>query len=334
MKGYKKVINRCKKKMLRLDHVVGLGYGIKEKHGQKTGEKAIVILVDKKLPSEKLRKKDLVPQSLGDYKTDVIEVGELNFLQLRTNRMRPAQPGVSIGHYKISAGTLGAIVKDRKTGELLILSNNHVLANITNGHDGRAEIGDPILQPGAYDDGSKPDDVIGRLKRFVPVKRGSGEPQCSVAIAAQNVINFLIHLIKPTYSVKLFKEEGSNLVDCAVAKPNSSKDVKASILEIGEVRGVKEPEVGMEVQKSGRTSGLTRGEVLAVGVTVEVNMSESEVAVFDDQFITEAISKPGDSGSLVLDMENNAIGLLFAGSEKATVCNRITNVLNQLEVTF
>ncbi|MDI3547845.1 MAG: hypothetical protein PWR10_1497 [Halanaerobiales bacterium] len=334
MKVYKEVINRYKKKMLRLDHVVGVGYGIKEKHGKKTGEKAIVILVDKKLPPEKLRKKDLVPQSLGDYKTDVIEVGELNFLQLRTNRMRPAQPGVSIGHYKISAGTLGAIVKDRKTGEPLILSNNHVLANITNGHDGRAELGDPILQPGAYDDGSRPDDVIGRLKRFVPVKRGSGEPQCSVAIAARNVINFLIHLIKPTYSVKLLKEEGSNLVDCAVAKPNSSKDVKASILEIGEVRGVKEPEVGMEVQKSGRTSGLTRGEVLAVGVTVEVNMSESEVAVFNDQFITEAISKPGDSGSLVLDMENNAIGLLFAGSEKATVCNRITNVLNQLEVTF
>jgi hypothetical protein len=43
-------------------------------------------------------------------------------------RMRPAQGGVSIGHYKITAGTLGCLVRDGKGGTY-ILSNNHVLAN-------------------------------------------------------------------------------------------------------------------------------------------------------------------------------------------------------------
>jgi hypothetical protein len=36
--------------------------------------------------------------------------------------------GVSIGHYKGTAGTAGCLVKDKKTGEILILSNAHVLA--------------------------------------------------------------------------------------------------------------------------------------------------------------------------------------------------------------
>jgi len=61
-------------------------------------------------------------------------------------------------------------------------------------------------------------------------------------------------------------------------------------------------------------------------------LSQSESAIFKDQFVSSSFSKPGDSGSLVLDEENNAIGLLFAGSDKATVCNVITNVFKALDV--
>ena len=41
-------------------------------------------------------------------------------------------------------------------------------------------------------------------------------------------------------------------------------------------------------------------------------------------------SKAGDSGSLVLDEENRAVGLLFAGSEEFTVINPIKTVLDKL----
>lgn len=334
MSDFKKVIKQNKKRLLAYNHVVGLGYGNKKKRGKKTGEKAIIILVDKKLPADKIKKKDIVPQSMGDYRTDVIEIGEIKFLQLRTKKMRPVQPGVSIGHYRISAGTLGAIVRDNETDEPLLLSNNHVLANISNGHDGRAIVGDPILQPGVYDDGSNPDDIIGRLERFIPLKRSSGEPECSVAIAAQRLFNLLLHLIKPGYNMAFLKEGTSNLVDCAVAKPDLIKDVNPEILEIGNVKGVKEPEVDMRIKKSGRTSGLTLGKVVATEATVEVKISEAESALFDDQFVTEPLSKAGDSGSLILDMENNAVGLLFAGSDRATICNRISNVMELLNIGF
>lgn len=326
------IINKYKKKLLKRKHVVGVGFGIKETDGKRTGERAVVVLVDKKIKPDKLKRKDMVPQSLEGYQTDVIEIGRPVLQVVRTERTRPAQPGISIGHYKISAGTMGAIVKDKQSNEPLILSNNHVLANITNGRDGRAEIGDHILQPGSYDDGAAPDDIIGTLERFIPIRKGASNPQCSVAISAERIFNFFLRMVKPSYRIKVVKQEGGNLVDCAVAKPVRPDLISENILEIGKIKGIKEAEVGMRVQKSGRTSGLTRGEIKAVGVTVEVGLNENEAAVFDDQIITTPISKAGDSGSLVLDMNNNAVGLLFAGSDKATVCSRIQNVLDLLKV--
>ncbi|MCY4287962.1 MAG: hypothetical protein OXC63_05165 [Aestuariivita sp.] len=62
----------------------------------------------------------------------------------------PLRPGASLGHPKISAGTLGGFVKERgKSGRLGVLSNNHVLAN-----GNAAQIGDKIYQPGSIDGGT------------------------------------------------------------------------------------------------------------------------------------------------------------------------------------
>lgn len=334
MGNYTDILNRYKKPILKKKNVVGVGFGYKEKKGKTTGEEALIVLVKKKLPENRISKKEIIPQRVDVYKTDVIEIGELSFYQERTKRLRPAQPGVSIGHYKVSAGTFGAVVKDKKTGVSLILSNNHVLANISNGVDNRAKKGDPILQPGTYDDGKNPGDIIGYLERFVPIHSSEGRPDCKIAIAVEKTVNFLIHLFRNNYNFKLLKEGKSNLVDCAVAKPSREGLIGSKIIEIGDVLEVLEPEINMKVKKSGRSSGLTKGRIVAVEATLTVNMSETDTAVFEDQFVTTPISKPGDSGSLILDMNNNAVGLLFAGSEKATVCNCISNVLEILSVEF
>jgi V8-like Glu-specific endopeptidase len=44
------------------------------------------------------------------------------------------------------------------------------------------------------------------------------------------------------------------------------------------------------------------------------------------------MSQPGDSGSAVLDMDRRVVGLLFAGSDAATVINPIGEVLSALNV--
>lgn len=332
--SYKQVISKYKFRILGMNHVVGVGYGVKEKGNKSTGERAVIVLVDKKLPVNNLRRYDIVPPKIEGCRTDVQEIGKLQYLNERRTRLRPAQPGASIGHYKITAGTLGAIVRDKKTGEPLILSNNHVLANITNGHDGRAMIGDPILQPGVYDDGATPDDIIGHLERFTPIVSNIASSSCPVAAELEKLASDFLHILKPDYNIKLLKRGVYNKVDCAVAKPVSPEVVDDNIMGIGKVRGITEAEVGMEVVKSGRTSGITKGIVKAINSTVQVEMSENEVVTFDEQIVTTPMSMAGDSGSLVLDRENRAVGLLFAGSQKATVCNHIGNVLEALDIEF
>jgi len=77
---------------------------------------------------------------------------------------------------------------------------------------------------------------------------------------------------------------------------------------------------------------LSEGQVEYVNATVMVRLSGDRSALFEDQFLTTVMSKPGDSGSLVLNEKNRTLGLLFAGSNRVSVCNRIQNVLRLLDV--
>ncbi|MFN8527568.1 MAG: hypothetical protein U0670_03040 [Anaerolineae bacterium] len=152
--------------LLAKNNVVGVGVGYKESNGVLTDEVAVVVLVQTKHPLTALAAGDVIPKQVGGVKTDVIEVGYLQAQQTARDPFRPTIPsGVSIGHYKITAGTLGTLVKDRRTGDALILSNNHVLANSNDG-----VIGDAVLQPGPLDGGKQPADVVAHLERFVRLR--------------------------------------------------------------------------------------------------------------------------------------------------------------------
>jgi hypothetical protein len=293
-------------RLLRKRNVVGVGIARKVTRGIRTDEPCIVVFVEQKLPSEQLRKKDLIPERIETMKTDVVETGRIYALQSRTTRWRPAPGGVSIGHYQISAGTLGVVV--RRSGVRVILSNNHVLANSNS-----ANIGDAILQPGPYDGGTSTD-RIATLDQFVP-------------IVFDSFWDWLLSLFGISRPVR-------NVVDAAVAKPLSDSDVSDDILEIGAVSGTAPAEIGMRVRKSGRTSGLTEGEVSAVAATVRVSYGGLRVARFRDQIVAGAMSQGGDSGSLVVDSGNRAVGLLFAGSANTTIFNPIDQIEHALRIVF
>ena len=328
----RQLLSRCGH-LLCLPNVVGIGRGIKEVRGRNTGKQVVTVMVTKKVPKRELPRWAMVPLSLDDIETDVIEVGEIRALG-RTDRERPARPGMSIGHYKITAGTFGAVVFDVKTGEPLILSNNHVLANSTNGRDGRARPGDPILQPGRYDGGTD-NDVIARLDRFVPIYKEVDESRCKIASMVEDVLNYAVKKMKKDYQVKLYRVSRSpNLVDAAVAKPLSAGDVSPEILELGTPKGTADAEIGQIIMKSGRTSGVTKGRVKVVDATVRVAMGDAGDAIFAEQVVTTQIAAPGDSGSLVVDEKTRAVGLLSAGSDTVSVFARIDNVLAHLGVRF
>lgn len=316
------------------ENIIGVGQGNKWVRGKDTGEKALVILVKKKYLRKDLQREQIIPQKVDDILTDIIEVGDIRFFNGRTEFQRPCQPGMSIGHYKVSAGTLGAIVKDRDSGDPLILSNNHVLANLSDGSDGNCQIGDSILQPGLFDGGDL-SNTIATLARYAPLYHEVITPKCCIAKYFEHALNFWIAKFKPQYRIKVIRQsEKFNLVDCAVAKPINSELIQSDILEIGAIGGVKNPEVAMLVKKSGRTTGLTYSIILATDVTVKVFMTDREYGIFSDQIIAGPMSMPGDSGSLVLSEDNYAVGLLFAGSEQVTIINHITNVCDALNIEF
>jgi len=148
MDRHRRALDKVRPRVLGLPNVRGVGVGYKRVGNVSTGEPSIIVFVEKKLPSAKLARGYRVPLKINGLDTDVVEIGRVRLLEERKDKMRPAVPGSSIGHYKISAGTFGAVVKDKKSGAKLILSNNHILANKSNGRDGRAKPGDPILQPG------------------------------------------------------------------------------------------------------------------------------------------------------------------------------------------
>jgi len=53
---------------------------------------------------------------------------------------------------------------------------------------------------------------------------------------------------------------------------------------------------------------------------------------FIHQIMTTPMVEGGDSGSLLLDMDKYAVGLVFAGSDQVSLANRIENVLSALNV--
>jgi len=247
-----------------------------------------------------------LPLSLDDMKVTAIVTGKIRplvhplslqaFATARTARWRPAIGGVSVGTPDITAGTLGCIVFDKVTREPLILSNNHVLAQ-DYGDLRKAYRGKDCLQPGRYDEGSSPADRIGGLERWVRV------------------------------------EYEGNLIDAAVAKPDSPDLVKAEILDVGALSGSVEPALGMSVFKSGRTSGLTSGKIQDVHATVKVEGWGT--VVFEDQVVTGFMGSPGDSGSALFTYVNNLpylVGVLHAGSSLVTVHSKFRYVSDLLGV--
>jgi hypothetical protein len=293
-------------RLLRRRNVVGVGIAKKVVGGRQTNEPCIVVFVERKLPKSDLERKDLIPNRIETMKTDVVETGRIVALQLRTVRIRPAPGGVSIGHFRITAGTLGAVV--RRSGVRVILSNNHVLAN---SNDGRR--GDAILQPGSYDGGTAADQIA-TLEDFVRI----------VFDGFLDRLLGLFGIVRPA----------RNVVDAAVARPLRDTDVSNDILEIGPVSGTTSATLDMPVRKSGRTTGLTQGRVTAIAATVRVSYGLTRMARFRDQIVVTALSQGGDSGSLVVDSGNRAVGLLFAGSSNTTILNPVASVASQLGLQF
>jgi len=293
-----KASEQAKKELLDYPFVVAVGH---ERENDKTVLKA---LVEAKKPESELDPGDVLPKEVEGVEIDVEEVGELGIEPITpdkkhdtgevdtTARQRPAPHGVSTGHVEITAGTDGFVAWG-----LVEMNGVEVPQPFTysNNHvyanENEAEVGDPIVQPGPHDGGINTDkDTVAELAGYVEII------------------------------------DEDNLVDLAWARVKG-RNLNSYIPGVGVPTDTAEVSEGDEVKKFGRTTGLKKGKVLSTDARVRVRY-DSGLKEFEDQVITESISAPGDSGSAVVDSDGDLVGLLFAGSDRVTVCNKARHVLN------
>ncbi len=227
----------------------------------------------------------------------------------------PVPIGVSVGNeFDCSAGTIGCRVSD---GTLeYALSNHHVFDPDHNS----VIMGERVVQHARLDDPA--DDCFG--------------------VATENNILGLVVASQP------IDFSGVNYVDAAIAvvptelffgdDPPGCRSLSTSTPEDG--YGMPKSGLGVEavlnqaVQKYGRSTGLTKGQVGGLNATVLVGYVDG-TATFEDQILITGrkFLKPGDSGSLVVtDPGREPVGLLFAGNTRGSlgIANPIGLVLSEL----
>jgi hypothetical protein len=132
-----------------------------------------------------------------------------------------------------------------------------------------------------------------------------------------------------TYSRLTFAGDASkpNYIDAAVAKLWEPQEHKRVIPMIGAVRGyveTKNVELDEPVRKCGRTTEYTEGTLYSINLDIWVRYERvGKAAFFQDQFLVRPKGPTGtkfvaggDSGSLLLDQNQYAVGLLFAGTSE------------------
>lgn len=244
-----------------------------------------------------------------DYPVEAIHTGPIDALNHRAH-MRPSPAGMSVGHFAVAAGTLGAFARGRtapRDRNTYILSNNHILANAND-----AAQGDAVLQPGPYDGGTLPADQIAALESYAPI-----------SFTSPNVIDAAVAVADPALSDPQYRHAyftGGTPEFFALSNPPAAAAV------------------GMAVGKVGRATELTQGVIVSDSAAINVNMGGGRIAHFQNQIAVRPISASpfsaaGDSGSVIWTWDGlRPVALLFAGGTGMTFGNPIEAVLDALDI--
>lgn len=333
------------------DHnIVGFGFGKKIRAGMRLPLDALTVFVKRKLPRSELQRKpnqlpikraarlhhnmsvedvfdfanytDETPPRDEEVWTDIVERPyPLRLQAYQGHHKGELIGGISIGLESETTGTLGYFVRN-KTGSASRPGREFYL--LTAGHVLNKTLSSPpttrVCQPGDAD--CKP-----------------------LGLTPNNC--YLADVVETTPLYFAAGTPGRSEIDAGIARPISAGQagivsaghcnpdiIRIRIMECGAVTGIAAPEENMLVKKVGRTSGLTWGKITHPKSSFDlVNPhNHQERTTLSMQIITTAMSREGDSGALLLDEENHAVGLLCAGCEDQSVFTPIDVVLDKLKV--
>jgi hypothetical protein len=289
------------------ENVVGIAAGLKIRKGSRAGP-ALQVFVRRKRPLSSLDEEAHIPKTVdgrplgirGKLATDVVAVGNPRRQSLIVVD-RPARPGYNIGDESGASGTIGCMVRDRQTKQLLGLSCAHVLA------PGAATPGASIYVPSYVE--AEQSQVLGQAE---------------------------IGTLGAVAPIGFAPADGATNVDAATFVPNDPSTVSSIIATLDhKPQGVRPSvPVGLSVRKVGAFSGETHGVVQTTTATVKMDIADAtgtvSEALFIDQIGITSFTQDGDSGSLVLDGSCMAVGLHFWAANGLSVCQPIQRVLDSL----
>ena len=309
--------------------VIGVGVGL-----SKSGQRLVI-----QVYSEKSSDTSSIPSEIEGVPVEIIETGRFRAFDgpigfnHQITRPRPVPMGTSTGNENGGAATLGFRVRRvSNSSEVGYISANHVAADspITDEPDG-------FLCPAQLDPANAPEFDL------IQCQPGSADTPFDCHEVKDLAIGKLAQVIPLIMGNKF-----PNLVDAAFVK-SSRACVSKVVMDVG-VPGKTPilPKIGAKVQKSGRTTGLTRGIVLSVNATVAVDFlgcgtnGSTAIAKFINQIVVKSadtsvpidpFALPGDSGAPVL-LGKTPVGIVIAAEPDATTTTvtPLVNVLNALAV--
>ncbi len=304
------------KRLFGIPGVTGVGIGPKVTGGRRTGEVAIIVFTAAKKPLEQIPSGEQIPSEIDGHKTDVIQAG----LPRRVNHV-PLEPledtkqyPVLRGGLKISgggangSGTLGCVAESTNlyvsgSGRIVLITNHHVLFS------------------------EEPNDVTPHCNISV----GQTEQSCCCP-ACDFWANIVGHIRANSVSSPTVDGATAELKPGIVWRPEiEDEDSSGNPVPIP-IAGVVTPDLtqaaiqsGYAVWKRGSRTRKTTGNVIAVNVSSNnANQPTSFVIAPDPScpypttnaqgFVANqaVFDYPGDSGSIVLNMSNQVVGLIWA----------------------
>jgi len=293
---------RHKAILARYANVHGVGVGFREVAGKPTDEIAIRVYVRKKVPKDALAPRDVLPREIDGFPVDVIEAriaGQTDEAEAeRTIRHSVLKGGVSIGNL-----------------DFIVLEDKHLAGTL----------GSIVF-----------DDVTGQPMLLTNWHVICGRPDCPPGEA----------IIQPLESksigdlvARLARAQGGDTIDAAVAFLSNHRFATDEILGLGRVsRQLRPPTLGLEVAKSGRTTGVTFGTIDDVDVDITITFDEAGLPDLplkhQIQVKGDGISDAGDSGSVFFDEQMRPVGLLTGGDGSRAIANPIEDVARELRIHF
>ena len=298
----RELLPQARAELMRYPGVRDVSVGLKETADRATEDIVFRVQVQEKIARDVLPRDAIIPAEVLGVRTDVVLVPR-PIEEDDREKYRPLQGGIQIGNDSSDAlGTLGCLAQRNSDRSIVLLSNRHVML---------------YSRPPAITSGEK-----------------IGQPWISCCCCCKG--NIVGDVVDAAYD---------GLVDCAIARVIDRPGFTNEIQDIGLVFGSAPLNgagstvvVGDRVRKRGRTTGLTVGRVVDPLMGTPASSTGRPARTQQIQIRPDtgysSFSQEGDSGSAVVNDENQVIGLHWGGDGTWSYSCLITNVVSAMNITI